>query len=88
MHSADEPEWIVLAAPESDNMRAALTWAIETKRTERSCAFFAPGSRIGFSELGRLVLAAAPRRPRVPGIAEDRRLPIVLAPPMHAVVAG
>jgi predicted ATPase/class 3 adenylate cyclase len=78
LHSADEPEWIVRVVPESDNMRVALTWAIETNRTDTAVAFYSPGSTHDFSELGRLVVTAAPSAVGLPGIAENRRYPIVL----------
>ena len=77
--SAHEPEWILLAARESDNIRAALTWAIETKRSDTVARFFAPGRAFGFSELARLLAAAAPAALTVPGIATDRRVPTILA---------
>jgi predicted ATPase len=76
--SADEPEWIRLAVAELDNIRAALTWAIETKRAETAMQFFAPRP-FGFSELERLLTAAASAALTVPGITIDRRLPTVLA---------
>jgi predicted ATPase len=76
--SAAEPEWILLAAAEFDNIRAALTWAIEAKRTDTVVRFFPP-LPFGFSDLGRLLAAAAPSALAVPGIASDRSLPIILA---------
>jgi hypothetical protein len=69
----------VRVVPESDNMRVALTWAIEMNRTDTAVAFYSPGSTYDFSELGRLVVTAAPSAVGLPGIAENRRYPIVLA---------
>ncbi len=85
LHSAAEPEWIERTAPESDNIRTALTWAIEAHDAETTARFFAPRLTLSFSDLGRVVTVCAPAALAVPGIAEDRRFPIILAAAaMHA----
>jgi hypothetical protein len=50
--SADEPELATARHGRVGNIRAALTWAIETKRADTVVQFFAPRP-FGVSELGR-----------------------------------
>jgi hypothetical protein len=77
--SADESLWIERTGPETDNVRAALTWAIEAGRTDTALQFFAPNFLFGFSEIARVVVTGAQAALALPGIDEQRRLPIVLA---------
>jgi predicted ATPase/class 3 adenylate cyclase len=79
LRSAEEPEWLERTAPESDNIRAALTWATETRDADTVARFFAPSLTLAFSEIGRVVAAGAPAAAEVPGLAADPRFPIVLA---------
>jgi predicted ATPase/class 3 adenylate cyclase len=79
LRSADEPEWIERTAFESDNIRAALTWATETQDLDTVLRFFEPSLATVFSEIARLVASGAPAALALPGIGEDRRFPVVLA---------
>jgi predicted ATPase/class 3 adenylate cyclase len=79
LRSAEESEWIERAAPESDNIRAALVRATEAQDADMVRCFFAPSLNLGFAVITQVVTAGAIATLAVPGLAEDRRFPIVLA---------
>jgi predicted ATPase/class 3 adenylate cyclase len=89
LRSVDEPNWIERIAQESDNIRAALTWATESQDVDRILCFFTPARTLDISEITRIANAGASAALAVPGLAEDRRFPIVLAcAAMHAARDG
>jgi predicted ATPase/class 3 adenylate cyclase len=80
MSTAAELEWVERAAREADNMRAALAWAIETENAEAILRFFGREELwSGFSEIGRVLEAAAPAALGISRLADDCRYPLMLA---------
>jgi predicted ATPase len=88
--TAAELEWVERAAKEVDNVRAALAWAIETEDAEAILRFFGREELwSAFSEIGRVLEAAAPAALRIAGLVDDCRYPLMLAfAAMHAFGRG
>jgi hypothetical protein len=76
-----ELEWWQRFSREIDNIRVALTWAIENGDVDTTLRLLAleDPRMVTFSpELNNVVRSAAEAAPTVPGIADDPRYPIVL----------
>jgi len=78
--TSHQPEWLERAARETDNVRTALAWAIETEDAETVLRNFAlQGTWVGLTEIALQVDAVASRAAAVAAIEDDPRFPNVLA---------